>query len=281
MDKELKEQLASLNFKQNRFGGMEGSFNGYQFTVTDTPFNIAIIYYYISPRIIREPQEVLLPKNADIKMVCECILGIAKVTEGQSEGTNNIFEILFGQAEEISKDVKDKKFRKYPDIYIFQDEQWNFKSNIEDFIGEINYLDYRLNNAHVEQEPVLDTLEALADILPVIYSKARNLPNIELDEKRNIFKEMPEFTYFSTNQILDHYMRYHIDLKIISDSLNKILDDLYHFTYFNDSPENADPDEVAGMVFEWKRTFEQEKGWGEEILKLLLQVHKSISQIKL
>jgi hypothetical protein len=51
-------------------------------------------------------------------------------------------------------------------------------------------------------------------------------------------------------------MRYHIDLKIISDSINKILDDLYHFTFFSDNPKNADPDEVVGMVFEWKRTFE-------------------------
>jgi hypothetical protein len=283
LDKELKEQLASLNFKQNRFGGMEGSYNGFHFTVTDTPFNIVVIYYFLSKRIIREPQEVMLPKNADIKMICKCIIGIAADTEGQFENATSISELFLSElAEEISLDVKNRNYKKYPEIYYFQDEQWYFKSELEDFIDETNYLDYRLNYAHEQQDSVLDILEALADILPIIYSKARTLPNIELEEQKNIFTEPPEQTpYFSINQIIDYYMKYHIDLKKISDSINKIFDDLCHFTYFNDYHENAVPDEVAGMVFEWKRTFEQENGWGEEILKLLLQVHKSISQIKL
>jgi hypothetical protein len=118
MDKELKEHLASLNFKPDRFGNMEGSHNGYRFTVIDTPFNIVIIYYFISTRVIREPQEVKLPKNADIKMIYKCILGIAKVPVEQSEDALEIYQLYKdGDLEEISKNLFNRGYKKFPQIY--------------------------------------------------------------------------------------------------------------------------------------------------------------------
>jgi hypothetical protein len=73
---ELKGQLASLNFKENRYGGMEGSYQGFHFTVTESPLNIVIIYYFIGGRTIMEPTEIYLPRNADIQLVCGHIVGI-------------------------------------------------------------------------------------------------------------------------------------------------------------------------------------------------------------
>jgi hypothetical protein len=76
MDAKLKEQLASLKFKENRFGGMEGICEGYHFKVTETPFNLVIIYDFLSKRTVIEPTEFKLPKNADLQMICKCIVGV-------------------------------------------------------------------------------------------------------------------------------------------------------------------------------------------------------------
>ena len=76
MDVNLKDQLLLMKFKENRYGGVEGSVKGFHFTVTENPFNLVVIYSFISKREIMVPTEFPLPKNADLQMICKCIIGI-------------------------------------------------------------------------------------------------------------------------------------------------------------------------------------------------------------
>lgn len=76
MDIKLKAQFLLMKFKENRYGGVEGNVKGFHFTVTENPFNLVVIYSFISKREIMEPTEFPLPKNADLQMICKCIMGI-------------------------------------------------------------------------------------------------------------------------------------------------------------------------------------------------------------
>jgi hypothetical protein len=147
---------------------------------------------------------------------------------------------------------------------------------LADFITLLTYLDYI--SGFSTESAVIDILEGLAINLPQLYEKAWNLPTIEDNDVDVSFTSGEYIHYFTQEQIIEAYLDYRIDLIKISDSLNNLYNKWFHLNDFN---ENADPGEVAGRIDEWKRTFEIENGWGEEILKLLLHVHKSIYQIKL
>lgn len=192
----------------------------------------------------------------------------------QERDANKIYE-LYNSGEDISKYVL---ISEYPGIYIFRDNIWKLEKDIEDYISLYEFIDYTL----ATPTSVLDKLQTLVEVLPELYKKTWELPDVgEISfNQSNIVIMNGDSEIFNEQQVIKYYIDYHIDLLMISELLEEILENM-NYNYFCDGPDSVGQSEVASMLSEWKYTFLEHDGWGEKLLKLILLIHQSIQKIEL
>lgn len=143
----------------------------------------------------------------------------------QSNEATEIYE-MFNSGEDISGYIR---MSKYPDIFVYVDNQWVLDRKIQDFISLFHYLDHVVSSA--QNSPVLDTLLALAKTLSEIYEKAWKLPYGEYCSGID-YTNVEKLKIFSEEQLMKYYIDYRVDLLKISELINDIFDNIFGFGYF-------------------------------------------------